>query len=491
MSFEKELLCQIQANSTILYIVTKEEERVEYVIRKTTDVGFNSITYTWDYLNGYTNTINGKSTAKNALEALNFIENLPATTQSVIILKDFSKFLPDILVSRKLKKLSNQLKKEAKTIIIINNEKNIPNELEEYTSILYFLPPALNNIKTEIARIFKIYGQEIELDTFNQISAAFLGFSINQIRQIISKLIITEKKITKETIRSILREKKSLLSSNTVLEFCDSNETFNNVGGLENLKDWLNKRKKLIVQPDLASNYGLSTPKGVLLVGIQGTGKTLIAKAIAQEWFLPLLRLDTGKLFGGLVGESESRTREMIQSVESIGPCILWIDEIDKSFSNIDTKNDSGTTKRVFGNLITWLSEKTSFVFVVATANNLDTLPAELIRKGRFDEIFFIDLPNRQEREKIFEVHLKEIRPYSWKNYNIKKLAEMSENYSGAEIKQIIEESMLKSFAENRDLLNNDLFDQLLLGNPLSQVNSKQLQILRELEVANGIRSAS
>ena len=491
MSFEKELLCQIQANSTILYIVTKEEERVEYVIRKTTDVGFNSITYTWDYLNGYTNTINGKSTAKNALEALNFIENLPPTTQSVIILKDFSKFLPDILVSRKLKKLSNQLKKEAKTIIIINNEKNIPNELEEYTSILYFLPPALNNIKTEIARIFKIYGQEIELDTFNQISAAFLGFSINQIRQIISKLIITEKKITKETIRSILREKKSLLSSNTVLEFCDSNETFNNVGGLENLKDWLNKRKKLIVQPDLASNYGLSTPKGVLLVGIQGTGKTLIAKAIAQEWFLPLLRLDTGKLFGGLVGESESRTREMIQSVESIGPCILWIDEIDKSFSNIDTKNDSGTTKRVFGNLITWLSEKTSFVFVVATANNLDTLPAELIRKGRFDEIFFIDLPNRQEREKIFEVHLKEIRPYSWKNYNIKKLAEMSENYSGAEIKQIIEESMLKSFAENRDLLNNDLFDQLLLGNPLSQVNSKQLQILRELEVANGIRSAS
>ena len=491
MSFEKELLCQIQANSPILYIVAKEEERVEYVIRKTTEVGFNSITYTWDYLNGYTNTINGKSTAKNALEALNFIENLPATTQSVIILKDFSKFLPDILVSRKLKKLSNQLKKEAKTIIIINNEKNIPDELEEYTSILYFLPPTLNNIKVEIARIFKIYGQEIELETFNQISAAFLGFSINQIRQIISKLIIVEKRITKQTIRSILKEKKALLSSNSVLEFCDSNETFNDVGGLENLKNWLNKRKKLIIEPDLALNYGLSTPKGVLLVGIQGTGKTLIAKAIAQEWFLPLLRLDTGKLFGGLVGESESRTREMIQSVESIGPCILWIDEIDKSFSNIDTKNDSGTTKRVFGNLITWLSEKKSFVFVVATANNLDSLPAELIRKGRFDETFFIDLPNCNEREKIFEVHLKEIRPHSWQNYHIKKLAKMSENYSGAEIKQIIEESMLKAFAENRDLLNNDLFDQLLTGNPLSQVNSKQLQILRELELANGIRSAS
>ena len=491
MSFEKELLCQIQANSPILYIVAKEEERVEYVIRKTTEVGFNSITYTWDYLNGYTNTINGKSTAKNALEALNFIENLPATTQSVIILKDFSKFLPDILVSRKLKKLSNQLKKEAKTIIIINNEKNIPDELEEYTSILYFLPPTLNNIKVEIARIFKIYGQEIELETFNQISAAFLGFSINQIRQIISKLIIVEKRITKQTIRSILKEKKTLLSSNSVLEFCDSTETFNDVGGLENLKNWLNKRKKLIIEPDLALNYGLSTPKGVLLVGIQGTGKTLIAKAIAQEWFLPLLRLDTGKLFGGLVGESESRTREMIQSVESIGPCILWIDEIDKSFSNIDTKNDSGTTKRVFGNLITWLSEKKSFVFVVATANNLDTLPAELIRKGRFDETFFIDLPNFTEREKIFKVHLKEIRPHSWQNYHIQKLAKMSENYSGAEIKQIIEESMLKAFAENRDLLNNDLFDQLLTGNPLSQVNSKQLQMLRELELANGIRSAS
>ena len=491
MSFEKELLCQIQANSPVLYIVTKEEERVEYVIRKTTEVGFNSITYTWDYLNGYTNTINGKSTAKNALEALNFIENLPTTTQSVIILKDFSKFLPDILVSRKLKKLSNQLKNEAKTIIIINNEKSIPTELEEYFSLLYFLPPTINAIKAEVARILKAYGQEIELDIFNQICTAFSGFSINQIRQIISKLIIVEKKITKQTIRSILKEKKLLLSSSTILEFCECNETFNDIGGLETLKDWLNKRKKLIIEPDLASNYGLSTPKGVLLVGIQGTGKTLIAKSIAQEWFLPLLRLDTGKLFGGLVGESESRTREMIQTVESIGPCILWIDEIDKSFSNIDTKNDSGTTKRVFGSLITWLSEKTSFVFVVATANNLDTLPVELIRKGRFDEIFFIDLPSCKEREKIFEVHLKSIRPHSWKNYSIKKLAEMSENYSGSEIKQIIEESMLKSFSKNRDLLNDDLFEQLLNGNPLSQVNSKQLQMLRELELANGIRSAS
>ena len=491
MSFEKELLCQIQANSPVLYIVTKEEERVEYVIRKTTEVGFNSITYTWDYLNGYTNTINGKSTAKNALEALNFIENLPTTTQSVIILKDFSKFLPDILVSRKLKKLSTQLKNEAKTIIIINNEKSIPTELEEYFSLLYFLPPTINAIKAEVARILKAYGQEIELDIFNQICTAFSGFSINQIRQIISKLIIVEKKITKQTIRSILKEKKLLLSSSTILEFCECNETFNDIGGLETLKDWLNKRKKLIIEPDLASNYGLSTPKGVLLVGIQGTGKTLIAKSIAQEWFLPLLRLDTGKLFGGLVGESESRTREMIQTVESIGPCILWIDEIDKSFSNIDTKNDSGTTKRVFGSLITWLSEKTSFVFVVATANNLDTLPVELIRKGRFDEIFFIDLPSCKEREKIFEVHLKSIRPHSWKNYSIKKLAEMSENYSGSEIKQIIEESMLKSFSKNRDLLNDDLFEQLLNGNPLSQVNSKQLQMLRELELANGIRSAS
>jgi SpoVK/Ycf46/Vps4 family AAA+-type ATPase len=491
MSFEKELLCQIQANSPVLYIVTKEEERVEYVIRKTTEVGFNSITYTWDYLNGYTNTINGKSTAKNALEALNFIENLPTTTQSVIILKDFSKFLPDILVSRKLKKLSTQLKNEAKTIIIINNEKSIPTELEEYFSLLYFLPPNINAIKAEVARILKAYGQEIELDIFNQICTAFSGFSINQIRQIISKLIIVEKKITKQTIRSILKEKKLLLSSSNILEFCECNETFNDIGGLETLKDWLNKRKKLIIEPDLASNYGLSTPKGVLLVGIQGTGKTLIAKSIAQEWFLPLLRLDTGKLFGGLVGESESRTREMIQTVESIGPCILWIDEIDKSFSNIDTKNDSGTTKRVFGSLITWLSEKTSFVFVVATANNLDTLPVELIRKGRFDEIFFIDLPSCKEREKIFEVHLKSIRPHSWKNYSIKKLAEMSENYSGSEIKQIIEESMLKSFSKNRDLLNDDLFEQLLNGNPLSQVNSKQLQMLRELELANGIRSAS
>ena len=182
-------------------------------------------------------------------------------------------------------------------------------------------------------------------------------------------------------------------------------ETIQNIGGVDNLKDWLKKRR--IAFGIQALNYGLPTPRGLLLIGIQGTGKSLTSKAIATEWQLPLLKLDVGKLFGGLVGESESRLRQMIQVAETLSPCILWIDEIDKAFNNLDSKGDSGTSNRMLGTFISWLSEKTKPVFVVATANNVELLPLEIIRKGRFDEIFFLELPKKKEREEIFKIHIK------------------------------------------------------------------------------------
>ena len=205
-------------------------------------------------------------------------------------------------------------------------------------------------------------------------------------------------------------------------------------------KDWLNKRKTAFSLQ--ASNYGLPTPRGLLLIGIQGTGKSLTAKAIANDWQLPLLKLDVGKLFGGIVGESESRLRQMINVAETISPCILWIDEIDKAFTNTESKGDSGTSNRVLATFISWLSEKTKPVFVISTANNIDLLPLEIIRKGRFDEIFFLDLPKTEEREEIFKIHLQEFRPNSWESFDYSKLAKLSESFSGAEIKQSIIEGI-------------------------------------------------
>jgi SpoVK/Ycf46/Vps4 family AAA+-type ATPase len=195
------------------------------------------------------------------------------------------------------------------------------------------------------------------------------------------------------------------------------------LGGLDNLKDWLKKRKTAFgIQ---ASNYGLPTPRGLLLIGIQGTGKSLTAKAIANEWQLPLLKLDVGKLFGGIVGESESRLRQMINVAETISPCILWIDEIDKAFSNTESKGDSGTSNRVLATFISWLSEKTKPVFVIATANNIDLLPLEIIRKGRFDEIFFLDLPKKKNVKKFLKFIFKNLDQIVGNHLIIVKLAQV------------------------------------------------------------------
>jgi SpoVK/Ycf46/Vps4 family AAA+-type ATPase len=245
-----------------------------------------------------------------------------------------------------------------------------------------------------------------------------------------------------------LQTKKQVIHKTQILEYYYSSENLSTIGGLEELKKWLNLRKNSFSKK--AELYGLSAAKGLLLVGVQGTGKTLTAKAIANEWKMPLLKLDIGKLFGGLVGESEQRIRQMIQIAEAMAPCIIWIDEIDKAFTGIYSNSDSGTTGRVFSTLTTWLSEKQSKVFIIATANNLELLPSELIRKGRFDEIFFLDLPSEEERKSIFKIILKKIRPNTYNKYDINYLSSISKNYSGAEIEQLIMEAMYIAYNNNR-----------------------------------------
>ena len=232
-------------------------------------------------------------------------------------------------------------------------------------------------------------------------------------------------------------------------------------------------------------------PRGLLLVGVQGTGKSLTAKAIAHDWQLPLLRLDFGRLFAGIVGESESRVREMIRVAEALSPCIVWIDEIDKSFNQSEGKGDSGTTNRVLATFLTWLSEKTSQVFVVATANNFEVLPLELIRKGRFDEIFFVGLPVESERKQIFEVLLSQLRPDSVQNYDLQSLSKKAIDFSGAEIFQAIIEGMYIAFNENREFTTSDIMKGLNEIIPLAQLEKKKIQTLQQWALSGRIRTAS
>jgi SpoVK/Ycf46/Vps4 family AAA+-type ATPase len=441
-------------------------------------------------VDGYTNNPNNEGFAKrNPLQALELVERLNAETPALFILKDFNRFLTDLSISRKLRNISRILKLQPKTIIIIGSDLTIPKELQDLLTVLQFQLPLENEINQELDRLVTSLNIKIDPQLFENLTRACQGLSLERIRRVLSKIIATYKTIDKNSIAILLSEKKQIISQTEILEYTSVDEKITSLGGLDNLKDWLRKRKTAFgVQ---ASNYGLPTPRGLLLVGIQGTGKSLTAKAIGNEWELPLLKLDVGKLFGGIVGESESRLRQMINLAETISPCILWIDEIDKAFSNTESKGDSGTSNRVLATFVSWLSEKKKPVFVIATANNIDLLPLEIIRKGRFDEIFFLDLPKKEEREEIFKIHIQEFRPNSWESFDYNKLAELSELFSGAEIRQSIIEGMYHAFYEKREFTTDDISMALRELIPLANLESNQMVKLQNWASSGRIRLAS
>ena len=490
MKFNDELALFLKARYPIIYINTVEEDRVEYVIRKNIKTNLNRSIYSWDFVDGYTNNPNNEGFAKrNPLQALELVERLNAETPALFLLKDFNRFLTDLSISRKLRNISRILKLQPKTIIIIGSDLTIPKELQDLITVVQFQLPLEEEISQELNRLISSLNIKIDSQLFESLTRACQGLSLERIRRVLSKIIATYKTIDNDSIAVLLSEKKQIISQTEILEYSSVNEQITNLGGLENLKDWLNKRKTAFSLQAL--NYGLPTPRGLLLIGIQGTGKSLTAKAIANDWQLPLLKLDVGKLFGGIVGESESRLRQMINVAETISPCILWIDEIDKAFSNTDNRGDSGTSNRVLATFISWLSEKNKPVFVIATANNIDLLPLEIIRKGRFDEIFFLDLPEQEEREEIFRIHLQNFRPNSWESFDYNKLAQASDSFSGAEIRQSIIEGMYHAFYEKREFTTEDICMALKELIPLAHLESDQMIRLQQWASSGRIRSAS
>ena len=312
------------------------------------------------------------------------------------------------------------------------------------------------------------------------------GLSELRVRQVAARALTQRGKISKADLKDIIEEKKQAISRSEILEFFDSKSQQKDIGGLKILKNWLNQRHQAFSSE--AREYGLPLPKGVLLVGPQGTGKSLTAKAIASNWSMPLLKLDVGRLFSGLVGSSEARTRETISRAEAMSPCILWIDEIDKGFGG-DARSDGGTSQRVLASLLTWMAEKESAVFVIATANAIDRLPPELLRKGRFDEIFFLDLPKEEERLSILDLHLKKRRPNY--NFQLSTIVDRTNGYSGAELEQSVIEAMHHAFSEKREITERDLIKAVSELVPLSRTAKEQIDQLKEWSSTGRARQAS
>jgi ATP-dependent 26S proteasome regulatory subunit len=490
MAFTEEFNLLLKARYPILYISSLEEDRIEYTIRKCVKFTGNKAIYTWDFVEGYVNNPNNKGFAsKNPLQALELVEKLTSDTPALFILKDFDKFLTDISVSRKLKNLIRILKTQPKTIIILATEVNIPVELNDLITFVEFTLPTESEIRVELKRLFTSLGQDVDDNFLEILVRSCQGLSIERIRRALSKSIAQYSSINEKTLGLVLIEKQQLISQTQILEFQPTSTTLDDIGGLANLKFWLSNRKESFSEK--AKLYGLPVPRGLLIAGVQGTGKSLTAKAIANDWQLPLLRLDIGRLFGGIVGESESRVRQMIQISEALSPCILWIDEIDKAFMEQTNRGDNGTSSRVLATFITWLSEKTSQVFVVATANNFSALPLEVIRKGRFDEIFFVNLPSKIERKQIFTVFLKQLRPNNFEDYDVELLTTRSDGFSGAEIQQSIIEGMHFAFNEKREFTTSDVLKGISQIIPLSQIDPERTKKLQDWALSGRVRLAS
>nr|YP_010873107.1 hypothetical protein ycf46 [Nemalion vermiculare]WGV34319.1 hypothetical protein ycf46 [Nemalion vermiculare] len=489
MYFQKELEVLVKSSCSLIYIRTHEEDRLESIVRDISLNDLSQVVYTWNFIEGYTAGANVTQDAKkNPLQALEFIEKFNRDADAIFFLKDFNLFIGDMAVLRKMRNLSSKLDLSNQVIIISGTDLELPVELSHVIHKLTMPLPTKQEILLELKRLFSVLNKTLNQQSLNSIAHIFQGLSFSQIRQITAKVLVLQYNQAFDP-DVIYREKQKQVQQTSLIEIYKSDVVLKDIGGIDNLKEWLRKRSNSF--SELSLNYGLPYPKGILLVGLQGTGKSISAKAIANEWNLSLLRLDIGRLFAGVVGESEANTRSMIQIAEASAPCVLWIDEIDKAFSRQVGSGDSGTTNRVLATLLTWLSEKLSPVFVVATANNVTEIPIEVMRKGRFDEIFFLNLPSRHERQKIFEVHLQKVRPNTWHRYHTKCCAKYSELFSGAEIQQVVTEAMYTAFNEKREFNSLDLLNAIDDIVPLAFTDSENIRRLQKLASLGKFRMAS
>ena len=467
----------IRARYPILYVVTWEEERAEEILRKTA-ADLSKPIYFWTQTEGF----KGKPSSKgyNAMEALNHVQSF--SEKALFVLKDFHAFMEEGLVVRRLRDIASGLKKSYKTLVILSPILTVPPELEKDITVIDLPLPDEDDLKITLKGFLdSVQGKvqiQVDEELEERVVKASLGFTINQAENVFARAIVQDRGFTSDDLPLILAEKKQIVRKSGFLEFYNLEEGLDQVGGLESLKRWLQNRSHAF--SDRAREYGLPEPKGLLLLGVQGCGKSLTAKAIASLWRLPLLRFDVGTVFGSFIGQTEANMRKALRMAEALSPAVLWLDEIEKAFAGTrgGGSTDAGVSARVFGTFLTWLQEKDKPVFVVATANNVKDLPPELLRKGRFDEIFFVDLPTAGERERILSIHLSK-RNRKVEDYPIEELARAAEGFSGAEIEEAIVSAMYSAFPEEREIEARDIRQALKETVPLSVLLREDIEALR------------
>ncbi|MBR4068193.1 MAG: AAA family ATPase [Clostridia bacterium] len=497
----------IRARYPFVYIQTWEETRVVNTVRdilkgQSTDRSIRRSAYVWSLTRGLQCLHNsggdtfelspGRDISPDT--AVRLLESIVKQQEhAVYILEDFHPWLctqnksANYAVVRKLRDILPILNSGEwhKTIIFTSPVLVIPDDMQKEITVFDYPLPNADHILSSFRSIIEQNGLKHQLSDgqLRELAQAALGMTLQESENAFSRAIIRDRGLTPAAIDVIFEEKKQVIRKGGLMEYIDSDVRPEDIGGLDVLKKWLQKRKgSWNVQKD---GFRLPAPKGVLITGVPGCGKSLTAKAMSHIWGLPLIKLDMGKIYSGIVGSSEENIRRAIQTAEAMAPCVLWIDEIEKGLAGVGSNGDSGTSTRVFGSLLTWMQEKKSMVFIVATANDISALKPELLRKGRFDEIFFVDLPNSMERRTILNIHIQKHMCPAMKSLRLdepflSKLTEITNGFVGAELEAVVLAALFDAYAENRNVVAEDFFNAVRNTVPLSVTQSEQVEALRD-----------
>lgn len=501
-TFENRILHYMEAGFPILYLNTFEEGKAREAILSTFAGNLGRTTILeWDGTDRICDICTGEVrydttnySLANVLDDRISVQNSAAGHQ-VMILKNIDTFMDDPAVMARLKKMAERIRSGLldATIVILSPILRIPKEIEKYITVIEMDYLTDSEIQDVIRNLAKANGKIIPERLIKEYANAFKGLSEFEIQNIMQLILSQNEDITKSQINLVFEQKQQMIKKAGILEMISPKESLDDIGGLENLKDWLRQKEKVLSDMEGAKAFGVDMPKGVLIAGIPGCGKSITAKAAAKLFNIPLLRLDMGRLLGKYVGESEANMRKAIELAEAISPCVLWVDELEKAFAGIGGEGSGAeVTTRLFGSFLTWLQEKETPVFVVATANDVTSLPPELLRKGRFDEIFYVGLPDRDEQRKIFEIHIKKRRPEDLPSIQIDQLLGRAKGCSGADIEGIVRESVERAFAGGKQKLStDDLLNAIKNTHPLSEIMKETIEKMQKEYETRKFKNAS
>ena len=494
--FQK-LILMIRAYYPVLYLHSYEYYRTKQKIKGIVELlrreGKKVNYYQWDCVYGLVQILPDKTEIRiermqNPLEVLAYILNSKKSGEkNIFVLDDINNHIERDEVKLMFRKIAEATNNNTHAIIL-SSIYRLPAELEKYITVLQIPLPKRNELGEVLDIVAKQSKVELKTNLRNRLIDAALGMTSME-ADLAYCLASVKDGFDEKSPFTVSSEKEQIIRKSGILDYFPKNESLKDVGGMDNLKEWLNKRQ--LAYDKEARDWGLKEPKGLLLLGVPGCGKSLIAKSIASSWNMPLLRLDVGKVFQGIVGSSEDNIRKAIATAEAVAPCVLWIDEIEKGLSGVQSSGatDGGVTSRIFSTILTWMQEKTAPVFVVATANNINQLPPELLRKGRFDEIFFVDLPSQKEKENIFSIHLQKNRQ-NVSSFALDILAQKAEGFNGAEIEECVKEAMFTAYVESQEsniapkLQMIHILDAIKNTVPLSKTMEKQITDLRKFAVS-------